>query len=533
MKHYNRKAFDRLQRMDTLASVYRYSTKIFGDRLQSFSISGGTYFTYKSFRKACGNLSEILDGYGIGYGDKVAILSENSPNWTLAFFCTAVFGRVAVPILPESSENEVGNIIRHSESKAVFVSKKLLSKLKDTDGLLVMDIDTLAVIQENDEAGRWEKERRLPSPDDLAAIIYTSGTTGNAKGVMLSHRNLCRNILAAYYAHPCGRKDSWLSILPMAHTYELSLGMLYPFACGACVYYLGKTPSPAILMPALRKIRPTVMLSVPLVMEKLYRNTVIPAVNRSRLLLWLKSGFSPLYHALLGHRLRASFGGRLKFFGIGGAKLDTETENFLKKAGFPYAIGYGMTETAPLICNAGVRDTYPGTTGVHAYGVQVKLHNADPDTGIGEIVCKGENVMLGYYKDPERTASMFTSDGWFRTNDLACMDAKGRFSIKGRLNSVILGPSGENIYPEEIESVINGIAEVEESLVVQRGGRLVALIRLKDGYHAAIDNLKKEILDYVNRHVSRFARISEIEVLKEAFEKTATHKIRRMKYQTC
>ena len=232
-------------------------------------------------------------------------------------------------------------------------------------------------------------------------------------------------------------------------------------------------------------------------------------------------------------KLRASFGGRLKFFGIGGAKLDTETENFLKKAGFPYAIGYGMTETAPLICNAGVRDTYPGTTGVHAYGVQVKLHNADPDTGIGEIVCKGENVMLGYYKDPERTASMFTSDGWFRTNDLACMDTKGRFSIKGRLNSVILGPSGENIYPEEIESVINGIAEVEESLVVQRGGRLVALIRLKDGYHAAIVNLKKEILDYVNRHVSRFARISEIEVLKEAFEKTATHKIRRMKYQTC
>ena len=182
--------------MDTLASVYRYSTKIFGDRLQSFSISGGTYFTYKSFRKACGNLSEILDGYGIGYGDKVAILSENSPNWTLAFFCTAVFGRVAVPILLESSENEVGNIIRHSESKAVFVSKKLLSKLKDTDGLLVMDIDTLAVIQENDEAGRWEKERRLPSPDDLAAIIYTSGTTGNAKGVMLSHWNLCWNFLA-------------------------------------------------------------------------------------------------------------------------------------------------------------------------------------------------------------------------------------------------------------------------------------------------------------------------------------------------
>ena len=519
----------------TLYEIFQYSTSRFSDRVQSSTLDGGTGRTYSAFRDECHGLSDILSRHGIGHGDRVAILSGNTPNWSLAFFAITAFGRIAVPILPESSENEVSNILAHSGAKAVFVSRKLSDRIKNGEGLLLIDIDTLSFIVGNSpemtgtDALCNSGDKDL-LPDDPAAIIYTSGTTGKAKGAMLSHRNLCRNILASYHAHPCDKNDIWLSVLPMAHTYELSLGVLYPFACGARVCYLGKTPTPAVLMSALKKARPTIMLSVPLIIEKIYRNVIIPAVNGNRLLSLMQSRLPVLFYALLGHRLRKSFGGRLKFFGIGGAKLDMETEKFLKRAKFPYAIGYGMTETAPLICTAGVGFTYPGTTGTPAYGVQVKLNDADPDTGIGEIVCKGENVMLGYYKDPERTASVFTKDGWFRTNDLAFRDEKGRFSIKGRLNSVILGPSGENIYPEEIESVINGMADVDESLVVQRGGRMVALVRLKDGCHDKIDCLKKEIMDYVNRQVSRFSRISEIEFIKEAFEKTATHKIRRMKY---
>ena len=537
MIRFDKKAFEKLQSFETIKDVYEYSTERYAERTQSRTSDGVLSYTYGSFRKTCEELSEMLDAYGIGTGDKVAILSGNTPNWSIAFFTIASFGRTAVPILPESSENEVANILSHSETRAVFVSRKLLPKIGKAEGMLVIDIDTLSVIQENDMLCRWEKTDGPLSPDSLAAIIYTSGTTGNAKGVMLSHRNLCRNIAASYNAHPCDCNDVWLSILPMAHTYELSLGVLYPFVCGACVNYLGKAPTPSVLMSALKSVRPTVMLAVPLIIEKIYRGSVLASARKNRLLGWLASNAPSLFGLLAGIKLKKAFGGRLGFFGIGGAKLDIDTETFLKRARFPYAIGYGMTETAPLICNAGVRQTFPGTTGIPAYGVQVRLDNADPVTGIGEIVCKGQNVMLGYYKDPERTKAAFTEDGWFRTNDLACIDAKGRFAIKGRLNTVILGPSGENIYPEEIENVINGIDNIEESLVVQRKGRLVALVLLKDTLKDRLhlsskehERLKQEIMDFVNRHVSRFSRITDVEFVKEAFEKTATHKIRRMKY---
>lgn len=532
MKHFIKRQKQMSERLNTLALLYRYSTLRFADNIQSQSINGKQSYTYSSFRTRCDAISEMLENQGIGFGDRVAILSGNNPNWGIAFFAATAFGRIAVPILPESSENEIRNILEHSEAKAIFVSQRLLPGIKGLKGLTAIDIDTFTILNEPDiESGR-RSSRKKPLPDDVAAIIYTSGTTGNAKGVMLSHRNFCQNILAAYAAHPCYEKDVWLSVLPMAHTYELSLGLLYPFACGACINYLGKTPTPSLLMSALRAVRPTVMLSVPLIIEKIYRGIIVPSVMKNRALSWIQSRIPALFYLLAGAKLRKAFGGRLGFFGIGGAKLDIFTEKFLKKAGFPYAIGYGMTETAPLICTAGVRSTHPGTTGTPAYGTKVRLADTDPHTGTGEIQCKGENVMLGYYKDPERTKAAFTDDGWFRTKDLACVDSKGRFSIKGRLNTVILGPSGENIYPEEIENVINGMAEVEESLVIQSNGRLVALIRLKEDFSGEIDCLKKGIMNFVNRQVSRFSRIAEVRFVKEAFEKTATHKIRRMKYCT-
>lgn len=531
--------------IDTLAKLYDYSTALYENNKLSQMLDSNMGYTYGSFKLKCDELSHLLSRYGIGAGDRVAILSQNMPNWTVAMFSLVPFGRISVPILPDSSENEVSNILNHSGCKAIFISKRMLGKLSKecVDKLiLIIDIETFSLIKKDDNAFTCDGKVTQPLPDDLATIIYTSGTTGNAKGVMLSHRNLCSNIIASFHAHKAGSKDVWLSILPMAHTYELSLGILYPIFCGACVYYIQKPPTPTVLLSAMKTVKPTIMLSVPLIIEKIYKNSVIPTIKRSRVLTWMQSHTPTLLCRLIGMKLKATFGGRIKFFGIGGSKLDITVEEFLKRAKFPYAIGYGLTETAPLICNAGVKITKPGSTGVSAYGVTVKLINVNEETGEGEIVCKGNNVMMGYYKDPERTRAVFTDDGWFKTNDLAAVDDKGRYYIKGRLSNMILGPSGENIYPEEIEKVINDIDEVNESIVLERDGRLVALIQFNDNiinwdqegedqFFEKLEARKKAILNYVNKQVNKFSKINDIEVMKEPFEKTATQKIRRFKYK--
>jgi long-chain acyl-CoA synthetase len=338
------------------------------------------------------------------------------------------------------------------------------------------------------------------------------------------------------------KRDVFLSILPLAHTYEMSIGMLYAFSHGAATYYLNRPPTPSVLIPSFSKIRPTIMLSVPLVIEKIYRSSIVPTVEKSRFLSHLKKYFPALLYWLVGMRLKKTFGGRIKFFGIGGAKLDIEVEKFLKKAHFPYAIGYGLTETAPLITNACVGKTVVGSIGVPAWNVEVKLLNVNPETGEGEIAVRGDNVMLGYYRDPERTRAVLSDDGWFRTGDLATVDAKGIYYIKGRLGSMIVGPSGENIYPEEIEQVINGITGVNDSLVVERDGRLVALVKFDEHYllwdqesedklFESLQAKKKAVLDFVNKHVGKQSKISEVQEMKEDFEKTATQKIRRFKYK--
>ena len=284
------------------------------------------------------------------------------------------------------------------------------------------------------------------------------------------------------------------------------------------------------------------MLSVPLIIEKIYKNSVLTTISKSRVLKWMKEKMPSLLYGLIGMKLKAIFGGRIKFFGIGGAKLDSTVEAFLKKAHFPYAIGYGMTECAPLICTANTKQTKVGSTGGAAWGVSVRLNNVNPETGEGEIVVKGDNVMLGYYKDPARTREVFTDDGWLKTNDLAAQDEKGRFYIKGRLNNMIVGPSGENIYPEEIEKVINDMDEVNESIVMERDGHLVALVQFNDNiidwdqegedeFFEKMEARKQAVLNFVNKHVSKSSKVNSVEVMKEPFEKTATHKIRRFKYK--
>mgnify|MGYP003477123519 FL=1 len=508
-------------------------------------MEGGQQYTYAQFRDKCENLSRLLSTFGIGAYDKVAILSENMPNWAIAFFATTAYGRISVPMLQELSSNEITNILNHSESKAIFVSKKQLHKL-DESGMehlnLVIDRETFEFIKVKDTSYTCDGRVTMPTPLDTAAIIYTSGTTGNAKGVMLCHRNFCANVLEAWKAYKVRKKDVFMSILPIAHTYEMSIGMLYPFSTGAKVYYLQKMPTPSVLIKSLKMVRPTVMLSVPLIIEKIYKSSVLPTIESSKFLQYLQKNIPWLLHFLVGIKLKKTFGGRIGFFGIGGAKLDPVVEDFLKKVRFPYAIGYGLTETAPLICNASPFKTHVGSTGIAAYGVQIRLHDVNPVTGLGELVVKGNNVMLGYYKDYNRTKEVLSKDGWFHTGDLASMDSKGRYYIKGRMGTVIIGASGENIYPEEIESVINNIESVNESLVVQRAGNLVALVVFnenvidwnlegEDKFITDLEEKKKVILEKVNASVNKFSKINSVEIQKEPFIKTATHKIKRFLYE--
>ena len=532
--------------VDTIAKLYEYATTVYAKNqyTQWYDTKEGGY-TYHTFKGKCDSLSKLLTQYGIGAGDKVAILSQSMPNWSVAFFSIVPFGRIAIPILPDSSANEIINILEHSESKVIFVSQKLASKLSQEvreKMTLVIDVDTLEIIHADEDKFTCDGRTSVPTPDDIATIIYTSGTTGSAKGVVLSHRNLASNVITC--DHSCKRteKDRWLSVLPMAHTLEMTLSMLYPMYCGATVYYLPKPPVASLLLKALKIVRPTTMLTVPLIIEKVYKGSVLPTIQKSRTLTWMSKNMNGLMCKIIGMKLKSTFGGHMSFYGIGGAKLDPEVENFLLKAGFPYAIGYGLTETSPLLGYSMNGWRTVGSFGYPVYNVRLKLHNVNPETGEGEIVAKGPNVMLGYYKDPQRTKSVFTEDGWFRTSDIAIQDEKGRFFIKGRNSNMILGPSGENIYPEEIENVINNVEGVSESIVVERDGKLVALVQPAENYiqwdkesedklYEKLDAWKAKLLKITNKNVSKASQVSSVEVMKEPFEKTATQKIRRFKYK--
>ena len=530
----------------TLHKVFDYATTTYSQRIAYQYVDGGQQYTYEQFRRKTEQLSLRMTRFGIKHGDRVAILSQNMPNWVVAFFAATAYGRIVVPMLADVSENEVTNILTHSESRVLFISKRMMGKLSEECRkklTLIIDIETFEFIKKDDQdfkCNGWVKD---PQPDDLAAIIYTSGTTGKAKGVMLSHRNICANLAAAFKAEPAFPKDRFLSILPAAHVYEMNVSTLYSFYVGATCYTLQKPPTPTILLAAMKKVRPTIVCSVPLIIEKVIKNSVWPTIQKSRVLSWADRRLPHVLHWFIGRRIVKTFGGKLKFFGIGGAKLDPAVEQFLIDCHFPYAVGYGLTETAPLVCNVMVnKKKNLGSIGPAAYKVEIRLDNVNPANGEGEIVVRGNNVMLGYYKDPERTLQVMDDEGWFHTNDVATVDENGIYYIKGRLNNTILGPSGENIYPEEIEQVINNIEGVEESLVMERDGKLVALVKFQDNaidwdqatedkWFEELEARKKAVLDWVNKRVGKNAKIGEVDAMKEPFEKTATQKIRRFKYR--
>ena len=536
--------------INTLYELARNSVEKFASKV-AFSMFEGDDVTYAEVGRRIEKVQEILTGAGLRAGDKVALLSSNMPNWGVCYFAVTSAGMVAVPILPDFSGEELDMIIAHSEAKALLVSDRLFTKLSK------QTIERLNVVVRTKNLGviaqrvKGEGSMAVPKPDDLAVIIYTSGTTSKPKGVMLTHAALCAQVGISSGIFPVLPDDVFLSVLPLSHTYECSIGLIYPFSMGARVVYLDRPPTASALMPALRAVRPSVMLIVPLIIEKIYRHQVLAKFNSNGFWRTLyKVGFLRRYlHRVAGKKLLKLFGGRLRFLGIGGAKLDGGAEKFLLEAKVPYAIGYGLTETAPLLAGAAPSQVRLGSTGPQAPGVQLRLEHINPDTRQGEVVALTPSVMLGYFKNPEATKEVFTDDGWFRTGDLGEFDKDGWLYIKGRLKNMIVGPGGENIYPEDIETVLNSHVYIADSIVTEQEGRLVALVHFnrdeieamvdnwreewetqKEAWEAKTEQLKKEIMDFVNAKVNRFSRISEVVEEKDDFAKTPTHKIKRFLY---
>lgn len=512
--------------------------------------------TYKEVNDRIYSLIRFLEDLGIRQGDKVAILGSNMPNWGITYFAISLMGSVVVPLLPDFLPGEIDNILDHSGAKAIFISSSLMQKMDDVKGKtlihrIIMEDFSFAGIPTY-EANYIPGSKPLNSYDvkeeELAAIIYTSGTTGSSKGVMLTHKNISINVLACRKLKHIDETDRFLSILPLSHTLENTVGFLLPLFNGACVYYLKKAPSPSVLIPALQKVKPTVILTVPMVIEKIYYSKVYPALYGKGYIKALMAipPIRKILHGAAGKKLMQTFGGSIQFFGIGGAKLNTNVEKFLNEADFPYAIGYGLTETAPLLAGAVPGKTKVGSTGPAVEGVEMKIHDPDPLTGEGEIWAKGPNVMKGYYKEPALTEQVLTPDGWFKTGDLGVFDRDQKLYIKGRLKNIIVGSSGENIYPEEIESVINNFRHVVESIVIQKKGKLVALVHInreeiEEAYHHLreevsqfVEKKTEEILQelkiYVNARVNKFSQLHSIVLQQDPFQKTATKKIKRFLY---
>jgi long-chain acyl-CoA synthetase len=525
-------------------------------KCNAYAFAGEEPRTYERVWTEIQALQSFLEKKGVKPGDRVAILSANMPNWGVAYFAITFMGAVAVPILPDFSNTEVANVLDHSGASVLLISSSLTQRVEGyksealrtailTEDFTVLFSDDNSAVYDSSATPSGEYDVK---EEDLASIIYTSGTTGRSKGVMLTHKNITFNAMKGRVIQPMSENDRFLSVLPLSHTYENTLGLILPMLSGSCVYYLRKPPTPPVLLPALAEVKPTVMLTVPLIIEKIYFNKILPAFNEKPILkLLYRVPFLRIkLNEAAGKKLKQTFGGELKFYGIGGAKLNSTVEKFLIEAKFPYAIGYGLTETAPLLAGANPSKSVLESTGPAIEGIEMMIHNPDKKTGEGEIWVKGPNIMKGYYNEPEMTKEVITPDGWFKTGDLGTLDKNNNLFIKGRLKNMILSSTGENIYPEEIESIINNFRFVVESLVVEQKGKLVALVHfnmeeLEKKYQTMKhdvsvqfeekkEELMKELQAYVNSQVNKFSQIQKVVLHPVPFLKTATLKIKRFLY---
>ena len=507
----------------------------------------------------------LFENSGIQKGDKIAMCGRNSSQWAVAFIATLTYGAIAVPILHEFNAEQIHNIVNHSEARLLFVGDHVATiidpqAMPTLEGiinnpdysLMISRTDKLTYAREhlNELYGKkfpkyFRKEHVNyyieESPEELAVINYTSGTTGFSKGVMLPYRALWSNydFAVSVLGKQIKAGDPVISMLPMAHMYGMAFEFLFEFLHGCHVFYLNRIPSPAIIAQALQEVKPVIVIAVPLIIEKIVRKKVFPKIqnNRMRLLLQMPV-ISKKVREMICQEVLKAFGGRMYEVIIGGAALNQEVEQFLKRIDFPDPVGYGATECAPIICYRDWHTFAPGSCGRAALHQKVEIDSPDPRRIPGEILTKGPNVMLGYYKNPEATAETIDQNGWYHTGDLGTMDEDGNVYINGRSKNMLLGPNGQNIYPEEIEDKLNSMTMVMESIVVQRDTKLVALV------HPDMDEAKnlgfsmddlKNIMEQnrngLNEMIPAYEKITEIEIIEEEFEKTPKKSIKRYLYQ--
>ena len=552
--------------IDTLAQLCVSASEKYKERPAFAMLSEGRIcrrVTYSQMGQRACQMGSLFNQLGAGNKDgsagKVLLLSENSPEWAVAYFGIAAAGAVSVPLLTGFSAEQIQNIAEHAEVTAVCISRAMAEKfdqIKKTRGFSALPfiyIDSMT-IEENlnmhitVSVNGGEKTIIIPAcgalplsansedikPNDPASLVYTSGTQGSSKGVMLSNLNLISSALSSISYGKMYPRDRLLSVLPLAHSYECTLGLIAPVMSGACITYLDKPPSPSVLLPALKLLRPTIMISVPLLIEKVYNNAIAPKLNASAL---YKFRLTRIFAVrIAGLKLLSALGGKIRFFGIGGAPLSAEVEKFLYSARFPYTVGYGLTEASPLVAGNTPLRFKLNKGFIPPKGVRIRITKCPESTaeGIGEIQVNGKNVMLGYYKDKIKTDEVITSDGWLRTGDLGNIDNKGKLHIRGRIKALILGPSGENIYPEEIEGLLGTSTLIEDALVYSgEKGELVALVRLNETAKAvtgAVEHVLEELRSWVNKKLAAFSRLNRIDIKNEPFEKTPTMKIKRYLY---
>ncbi|MCI5875547.1 MAG: AMP-binding protein [Prevotella sp.] len=524
----------------------------------------GITLQYHDVARKIEKLHILFENSGIERGDKIALCGRNSSAWACAFLATLTYGAVAVPILHEFTPDQIYNIVNHSDAKLLFVGDVVATQIDGTKmpalegiiyipdySLVISRTDKLTYAREhlNEMFGHkypkyFRKEHvnyyKEQSPDELALINYTSGTTGFSKGVMLPYRALWSN--ADFARDVLGKHihvgDRVISILPMAHMYGMAFEFLFEFISGCHVYYLTRIPSPAIISQAFAEVRPRVVIAVPLIIEKIIRKKVFPKIQTSKMKLLLNMPvISKKVNEKICEQVTAAFGGNFYEVIIGGAAFNQEIESFLHKIGFRYTVGYGATECAPIICYADYSTFVKGSCGRAALHQQVRIDSADPAHVPGEILTKGPNVLLGYYKNEEATRAAIDADGWFHTGDLGTMDAQGNVFIKGRSKNMLLGSNGQNIYPEELEDKLNSMPMVSESVVIQSGDKLIGLLHpdydeakamgLNDGDLA---NIMEQNRQDFNAVMPPYARLSEVRVHEEEFEKTPKKSIKRYLY---
>lgn len=539
------------------------------DRKPAVGIAHETPISYAEFHRRLLLVAAMLKDSGVKKGDRVAILAENSPQWGIAYFGIVRLGAIAVPILPDFPESDVMHILVDAEAKILFTTQRQLEKLYELGDYKLKKVITL------DDA--CDKNHLLPCEsftdflaratdlplrkiehlaahlrdNDLASIIYTSGTSGHSKAVMLSHRNFVSNVHSTKGILDTRDIAGWtfLSILPMSHAYEFTTSFLLPIFEGARVVYAGKTPTPLVLEKICRAEKPTIMCMVPMVMEKIYKKRVLPAIGDNPLLrAAIRVPFlGKAIHRKIGRKLHEFFGGHLKFVAIGGAALNLEVEKFLVAAGFPFLCGYGLTEAAPLVSAGpwGDPTVALGSSGKPVPDVEVRISHLNPETGLGEIEVRGPNVMRGYYKNEAATREVLDHEGWLATGDLGYLDAQNNLYIEGRSKSVIVLSHGENIYPEAIEERINAYALVIESLVTEQNDKLGARVYLdyerideetknqsQQRKLEHIETLLRQIQREVNEQLPRYSQLQRVIERQEPFIKTPTHKIKRYLYTT-